>query len=550
VQYIEPSPPLFVNVVGEFSPWSPPGEDPGMDRLRGLIGVTAHHKVRPILQLGDGAAELISLIHRDHRDAVVFGRKKTPEEMLAEPPGKKPKDFKQLFEVRACEVSELLPGFAQHLTLDAYQSLSGFGMARGYNARPNRFGIKRRNGAPLAYGDRTKSNASMLTAVWVDLDCHSIGVDPHTAIAKARELVGRGELPMWSIELFSGRGAWLIWLLGQEGTQRTAVRTKSGQLSAGMPIPLKGPGGHAERDRMRVWEACIKTLTTRLAALNVGVDSSAAEPTRIARVAGSLNSKSGEEVYYAVYRRGSDRLPACYSLQELTALLQVEVPEQRKRKPRAAVSPERSAAAKHAQLIGNRKRWEKLIRLAELRRGVREGERGGNFMSIAAQLGRLVFDREGNKKTRPELLAELRAFNANHCRPPFDDTEVVSWHRHQCNRARRGGDPIMNVIRDATIAEDLLITREEAQLIGWRYAGQIDEPKPTTPRVRAAHRRELLRAWVIDHRGGEVPTAREAGEWLERTTGDRPSLSMLKVDLRELFGGARQDDRQVPNDPR
>jgi hypothetical protein len=529
-EYIESTPPLFFNVVGECSPWSPPGEDPGMDRLRGLIGVTAHHKVRPILQLGDGAAELISLIHRDHRDAVVFCRK-TPDA------------FEQLFEVRACEVSELLPGFAQFLTTDAYQSLSGFGMARGYNARPNRLGIKQRNGAPLAKGNRNKSNASRLTAVWVDLDCHGIGVDPHTAIAKARELVGRGELPMWSIELFSGRGAWLIWLLGQEGTQRTPVRTKSGQLSAGIPVEV-------ERDRVRVWEAIIKAITARLAALNVGTDASVADLSRVARVAGSLNTKSGEEVYYAVYRRGSDRLPACYSLRELTALLQVEVPEQRKRKPRAEVSPERSAAAKHAQLIGNRKRWAKLIRLAELRGGVREGERGGNFMSIAAQLGRLVFDREGNKKTRPELLAELRAFNANHCRPPFDDTEVVSWHRHQCNRARRGGDPIMNVIRDATIAEDLLITREEAQLIGWRYAGQIDEPKPTTPRVRAAHRRELLRAWVIDHRGGEVPTAREAGEWLERTTGDRPSLSMLKVDLRELFGGARQDDRQVPDDPR
>ena len=171
-------------------------------------------------------------------------------------------------------------------------------------------------------------------------------------------------------------------------------------------------------------------------------------------------------------------------------------------------------------------------------------------MSIAAQLGRLVFDREGNKKTRPELLAELRAFNANHCRPPFDDTAVVSWHLHQCNRARRGGDPIMNVVSDKTIAELLRITRDEAQLIGWRYAGQIDEPKPTTPRARAAYRRERLRAWVIDHRGGEVPTAREAGEWLERNNVERPKLSMLKVDLRVLFGGARQDDRQVPDDPR
>lgn len=480
---------------------------------------------RPVVQLGEGAAELIGLIHRDHRDAVVFCRKTTDA-------------FEQLFEVRASEVSELLPGFAQYLTTDAYQSLSGFGMARGYNARPNRLGIKRRNGAPLAQGNRNKSNASRLTAVWVDLDCHGIGLDPHIAVAKARELVGRGELPMWSVELYSGRGAWLIWLLGQEGTQRLAVRTKSGQLSAGIPVEV-------ERDRMLVWQACIDKITGRLAALKA--DPSVAEPTRVARVAGSINSKSGEAVWYAVHRRGSDRLPACYSLRELTALLEVDVPEKRKRKPRAVVSPERREAAKRAQLIGNRQRWAKLIQLAELRGGVREGEGGGNFMSIAAQLGRLVFDREGDKKKRPELLAELREFNAKYCRPPFDDTEVVSWHRHQCNRVRRSGsDPMMNVISDKSIAEQLRITREEAQLIGWRFAGQIDEPKPTTPRVRAAHRRELLRGWVIDRRGGEVPTAREAGDWLERTTGDRPSTRMLAVDLRLLFGGARE----VPDNPR
>ena len=528
-QYIESSPPLFVNVIGECWPLR---DDPAIRRLGELAGFNARHdlaELQPNPQyIGAEAAELIGLIHRDHPDAVVFCRKA-------------PDAFEQLFEVRASEVSELLPGFVQHLSIDAYTTLNGCGMARGYNARPNRLGIKRRSGAPLAHGDRTKRNVSRLTAVWVDLDCHKVGIDPHTAIARARELVGRGELPMWSIELYSGRGAWLIWLLGMEGTQRDAMRTRCGVVSAGIPVVV-------ERDRVRTWEACILTLVRRLA--TVESDPAVSDLSRVARVPGSINTKSGEEVYYAVHRRISDGLPACYSLRELAALLSVDLPEQRKRKPRAEVSPEQRERARRAQLIGNRGRWEKLIRLAELRGGVREGEGGGHFMSIAAQLGRLVFDREGNKAKRPELLSELRAINARHCKPPFDDNEIVRWWRHQCNRVRRGGDPIMNVIRDASIAEQLKIKREEAQLIGWRYAGQIDDPKPTTPAVRAAHRRELLRHWVIDHRGGEVPTAREAGDWLERTTGDRPSRSMLTVDLRKLFGGARQDDRQVPDDPR
>jgi len=67
--------------------------------------------------------------------------------------------------------------------------------------------------------------------------------------------------------------------------------------------------------------------------------------------------------------------------------------------------------------------------------------------------------------------------------------------------------------------------------------------------MRAAYRRERLRGWVIDQRRGDVPTAREAGDWLEGNNIERPSLSMLKVDLRVLFGGAHQDDRQVPDKP-
>lgn len=527
-EYIESSPPLFWNVIGECWPLR---DDPAIRRLGELAGFNVQQGIadpRPSKQyIGAVAADWIGFIHRDHPHAVVFCRNA-------------PAGFEQLFEVRASEVSELLPGFVQHLSVDAYQTLNGCGPARGSNARPNRLGIKRRSGAPLAWGNRTKGNVSRLTAVWVDLDCHKVGLDPHTAIARARELVGRGEIPMWSAELYSGRGAWLIWLLGMEGTQREAVRTRCGMESAGEPVIV-------QPERLRVWEACILQLHRRLSA--VESDPRVKDPSHVARVAGSINTKSGEEVYFAVHRRMSDGLPACYSLREMAALLKVDLPEQRKRKQRAEVSPEQRERARRAQLIGNRGRWEKLIRLAELRGGVREGEGGGNFMSIAAQLGRLVFDREGNKAKRPELLSELRAINAQHCRPPFPDAAVLSWHRHQCNRVRRGGDPIMNVIRDASIAEQLKITREEAQLIGWRYAGQIDDPKPTTPAVRAAHRRELLRHWVIDHRGGEVPTAREAGEWLERNHIERPSKRTIELDLEKLFGGARKDDRQVPDKP-
>ena len=525
-EYIESTRPLFMNVIGEWSPLidcegDPQIGDPGL--RHGIAGL------RPSPEyVGAVAADWIGFIHRDHPHAVVFCRNA-------------PAGFEQLFEVRASEVSELLPGFVQHLSIDAYQTLNGCGPARGYNARPNRLGIKRRSGAPLAWGNRTKSNVSRLTAVWVDLDCHKVGIDPHTAIARARELVGRGEIPMWSAELYSGRGAWLVWLLGEEGTQRDAVRTRCGMESAGKPVIVYP-------ERVRVWEACILQLHRRLSA--VESDPMVKDQSRVARVAGSINSKSGEEVYFAVHRRASDRLPACYSLKEMAALLKVDLPEQRKRKQRAEVSPEQRERARRAQLIGNRGRWEKLIRLAEIRGGVREGHGGGNFMSIAAQLGRLVFDREGNKAKRPELLSELRAINARHCKPPFDDNEIVRWWRHQCNRVRRGGDPIMNVIRDASIAEQLQITRAEAQLIGWRYAGQIDDPKPDSPRTIANYRREQIRQWVINHRGGEVPTAREAGDWLERNHIERPSKRTIELDLKKLFGGARQDDRQVPDEPR
>lgn len=521
--------PHWFDIVGECSPWQPRGQDAGLDRLHDVMAFNATNGISDNHRVSVAAVDLNSLIHRDHRDAVVFCRH-NERGMLD-----------QLCEVRAWEIPELLPGFFEYLTRDAYQSLNGFKPARGnWHGKPSKFGIKGRRGVVLPAGNRTKNNLARLNAVWADLDCHP-EMTPHMAIAKARELVARGQLPMWSIELYSGRGAWLIWLLGKEGTQTEAVTTRSGIVSAGKPI-------EAERDRLALWELCCHTVTNRLRALKA--DPKASEPTRVARVPGSVNTKSGEEVYFAVHRQVSTGLPACYSLIELSRLLCVELPRRRKRKPAADVSPERSERARRAQLIGNKKRWDKLNRLAELRGGVHEGRGGGNFMSIAAQLGRLVFDRDGNKHSRPELLAELRAFNAKYCKPTFDDAEVVSWHRHQCHRVRRSDNPITNVISDKTIAEWLKITPEEAALIGWRHAGQIDEPKPTTPRMRAEHRRALLLRWVTDSRGGEVPTAREAREYLLRTMQDAPTVSMLTQDLRLLFGGGREDAHQSGEDAR
>jgi len=311
---------------------------------------------------------------------------------------------------------------------------------------------------------------------------------------------------------------------------------------------LRAKSGHDERDRVRAWTACTLELHRRLSA--VESDPAVKDLSRVARVAGSINSKSGEEVYFAVHRRASDRLPKCYSLKDMVDLLKVVLPTQRKRQPRGVVDPATSERNRKNQLSGNRKRWAMLNRLAEVRGGVREYEGGGNFMSIAFQVARLVFDRDKNK-ARPELLSEMRAFNTRHCKPPFDDRQLISWHQHQIDRVRKGGDQTKNCIRDATIADQLKITRAEAELIGFRYSGQIDEPKPTTPRARANYRRKRLLGWVIDQRGGEVPTAREAGEWLERNNHpERPSKRTIELDLKLLFGGARQDDRQVPDEPR
>ena len=230
--------------------------------------------------------------------------------------------------------------------------------------------------------------------------------------------------------------------------------------------------------------------------------------------------------------------PLAYTLAQMGAALGIgSMREMRSRAARPVnVSPELSAKRKQARLIGLQQRQQRVIGLAKLRGGIRKGTRT-NFLLTFAALTRGIVDRVDNGwKRRPELLNELHKFNREHLVPPLDNDEVDRVHGEMVKPAK--AQFLVSVgcawsINDVEIATRLDITRNEAELLGGgRYVGQIDEPKPTTQRAAAAHRREYLRQWIKGN-SGELVTAEQAQQILGRV-GIFVSIRTVQADLRRL----------------
>lgn len=117
---------------------------------------------------------------------------------------------------------------------------------------------------------RRIENVRQLRSLYVDLDFYLFNYDLNWVLTKLEHEYFGDTIPNPNIVIFSGQGLVLIWLLD--------------------PVPYKA---------LPLWQAVQNHLLKELKAL--GGDSKAADAARIFRIAGSVNSKSGTEVY-AEYR--------------------------------------------------------------------------------------------------------------------------------------------------------------------------------------------------------------------------------------------------------
>ena len=462
---------------------------------------------------------LLSILHRDHPGAFVS--------LAHKPRGEK---FVQPVSIRAREIAELLPGFARLLLEDSYFTLNGQRRPARWH---NTLGLVDRRGVKLHAGERSIANTRFLTCCWADLDVRD--ESPFDAVSRAYGLVAAGQLPLWSVTLFSGRGVWLIWLLAEAGTEHQRVVTSTGEVSTGRPVELNP-------ERARYFREIMRAIGRVCATAQLHPDPNATDLARVARIPGSVNSNSGTPVMYQATRRASDDSVICYTMQQLGGLLKVaDRGAARAMRARRAVPPEIRAMKQRARLIGLQQRRDRLVRLIGMRGGVAEGERTNTLMIFGVLERYLVDTGEGAWRNRPELLRSLRAFNSEHCHPPLKDAEIRGIHS-QLLRSR----PEFNTgvgsswsITDATIAERLKITSTERDLLsGGRYAGQRDDPPATTPRMLANHRRETIRQLIVS-RGGEVPPAVVIVDLLNARGIEAKRWTVLN-DLRSLFGITRQ----------
>ncbi|MFK2827211.1 replication protein [Bacillus sp. B190/17] len=112
---------------------------------------------------------------------------------------------------------------------------------------------------------RRIENIRQLRALYVDVDCHLLNFDPAWVVGKLDLEIFQETLPNPNIIIFSGRGLVCIWMLE--------------------PVPYKA---------LPLWQAIQNYFCEQLQ--YVGADTKSIDATRVFRVAGSVNSKNGQEV--------------------------------------------------------------------------------------------------------------------------------------------------------------------------------------------------------------------------------------------------------------
>jgi hypothetical protein len=112
---------------------------------------------------------------------------------------------------------------------------------------------------------RRIENLKQLRALYVDIDCYNLNYDPYWVSEKLNLEVFQDSVPVPNFIIFSGKGLVCIWLIE--------------------PVPSQA---------LPLWKAVQNHFYKQLE--YVGADKKSIDPTRVFRIAGSVNSKNGKEV--------------------------------------------------------------------------------------------------------------------------------------------------------------------------------------------------------------------------------------------------------------
>lgn len=167
--------------------------------------------------------------------------------------------------------------FFQHSGADGYitlaKKINGTFVQRNYKPEQLAEQLSNYMGEDIYYSQNTFyrpqrriENIRELRSLYVDIDCHNLGLKPEWVMGKLEHEYFRQSIPEPNLAVFSGRGLVLIWMIE--------------------PVPHRA---------LPLWNAVQNYLLDQLK--DIGGDPKAIDAARIFRIAGSKNSKNGATVH-------------------------------------------------------------------------------------------------------------------------------------------------------------------------------------------------------------------------------------------------------------
>jgi hypothetical protein len=357
---------------------------------------------------------------------------------------------------------------------------------------------------------RSSRNVKYINAAYADLDCHKMGMSPDEASSAIAKLIADGTLPQHHIEVRSGQGIWLLYLLADEHDTS---------------MPLKGSRQNGDTHR-RICGA----LVTKLQAF--GADSKCVDLARVFRLPGFKNSNSGKAVKW--YVPGLNVQP--YSLTSLGKAFNLSKSGSNckiKVKARRSSSLRRSlpvASVKHNRVPNRRNGYDAMLKAQLARFEALWRERGGfdEGHRNHAALIYATFYRNVHRVHESKLRRVVRRLGQT-CNPPLSKSEV--------NDATRQGMKFRK-FRYQTVSDWLEVTHSESKATGLPVASKWATPPTNTTQQRPQRtldlmkRREAIEDYV--HRVGHVPSVRNVQCHLTGVLGYEPSTATVYRDLKAM----------------
>ena len=448
-------------------------------------------------------SRFVEWLHRGHDAGVSFHSKTAA--------GK----FVDIGALPATGLSTAFPTLHEHLRDNCYFSVNGVPMKAA-----------KRRACPSAFGfERGAEHIRWITSLFADMDLHKGGISIADAENEIADLSRAELIPQPSALLYSGQGLWAFWRLASHGQS---------------PLRAAGPA-------LQALARAQAQLLERLACLEC--DMGVKDISRITRVPGSINTKSGARVGFRFVGDGSS-----YGLAEIVAILDesskvivnmggtrmetgtgdgiFDLSDADRACAGEAAAPKRASTSlegiepkergglahergKKGEEALNRYRLRQLEVLYLSRGGFQEGCR-----SIAIRLY-CQFMRGRGWHSHEEIRQAARKLGAR-CVPPLPTTECDSAFNWAVGGNKRGaGDTSISGWLDITIKEESHLASECGSLPStWRraakyYPGGVRPVEASNPsRKEKEEKRRALIADFLESKRHDSPTEAEARAYL------------------------------------